>query len=101
MKTHAAVGDWVQIKQVVLTVGERAPQVPEDTKHTPLLLWVKGFAIHEAVVGEPISIKTVTGRELIGELVAIEPGYQYGFGKCVPELLAVDNQLRNLMRGEQ
>ncbi len=101
MKTHAAIGDWVQIKQVVLPVGERAPQVPEDTKNTPFLLWVKGFAQQEANIGETMHIQTVTGRALEGELVAVEPGYTYGFGNCVPELLAVDNQLRELMRGEQ
>ena len=37
----AKKGDWVQIENIVLPAGQRAPQVPEDTQKCDLKLWVK------------------------------------------------------------
>ncbi len=95
----ASIGDWVQIKQVVLTPEGRAPQAPEDTKKTPLLLWIKGFAETEAELGKEIRIKTITGRVVFGELVDINPKYTHDFGDFVPELLKIDLQLKDIMSG--
>ena len=39
----AKKGDWVRIHNIVLEVGERAPNIPEDTQEIPLELWDKGF----------------------------------------------------------
>lgn len=39
----AKKGDWVQIEEIVLPAGHRAPQVPEDTQKCDLKLWVKGI----------------------------------------------------------
>lgn len=93
----AKKGDWVQVKQIVLSPEGRAPHVPEDTKATPLILWVKGFAKSDGAMGEEISVETLTGREVKGELSAINPRYVHDFGDFVPEFLTIDVQLRSLM----
>lgn len=90
-------GDWVQVRQTVLTPEGRAPQAPEDTKATPLLLWVKGFAKSDGAMGDKMSVETITGREVTGELTAVNPRYVHDFGDFVPEFLAIDVQLRSLM----
>jgi hypothetical protein len=95
----AKKGDWVQIHQIVLNPEERAPQVPEDTKEVPLELWVKGFALHDANIGEAVEIKTVTGRKVVGELLALNPKYIHSFGEFVPELLKIDAQLKEILYG--
>ncbi|MDF2840860.1 MAG: ortA [Clostridia bacterium] len=95
----AKKGDWVQIHQIVLKPEERAPQVPDDTKQVPLELWVKGYALTEAKVGEQIEIETATGRTLKGELTVINPKYIHTFGEFVPELLTVDRQVKEILFG--
>lgn len=99
-KTRAETGDWVQVHNIVLKVGERAPQVPEDTKSVPLEMWVKGFATGPAVVGEEIEVRTLTGRLARGTLVCINPAYPHTFGRPVPELLPIGLELRRILRGE-
>ncbi|MFT9495320.1 2-amino-4-oxopentanoate thiolase subunit OrtA [Anaerosolibacter sp.] len=79
---------WVEIENQVLSVGERAPQVPEDTKQTPLMMWTKGFLIEaSAVVGDEVSVRTLSGRVAKGKLVAMNPRFEHDFGNPVPELL--------------
>ncbi|EFC90886.1 MULTISPECIES: 2-amino-4-oxopentanoate thiolase subunit OrtA [Dethiosulfovibrio] len=97
---QARKGDWVQVRQTVLTPEGRAPQVPDDTKKTPLLLWVKGFAQSDGKIGDDITVETMTGRKVTGELCAIDPRYVHDFGDFVPEFLKVDVQLKKLMKGE-
>ena len=95
----AKAGDWVQIRQTVLEPSERAPQVPEDTKQVPLLLWVKGYALHDGIKGQEVEIETVTGRLVKGELVEVNPRYTHDFGDFVPELLKIDRQLKEILYG--
>lgn len=95
----AKKGDWVQIHQIVLKPEERAPQVPEDTRQVPLQLWVKGYAMHDAETGQTVEIETVTGRRVTGSLLAVNPKYTHDFGDFVPELLAVDRQLKEILYG--
>ena len=57
----AKKGDWVQIENIVLPAGERAPSVPEDTQNCDLKLWVKGVARSDAKLGETVTVKTATG----------------------------------------
>jgi hypothetical protein len=95
----AKKGDWVQIHQIVLNPEERAPQVPDDTKLVPLELWVKGYALEEAALGEQIEIETTTGRKVTGELVAVNPKYTHTFGEFVPELLKIDQQVKEILFG--
>lgn len=90
--------DWVQIKTVILPAGQRAPQVPPETQAVPLVMFVKGFAKQDADLGETISVTTVIGRELEGELVAINPVYGHDYGAPVPELLPIGMELRKKLQ---
>lgn len=89
----AKQGDYVQIMDVILPAGERAPNVPPETAKVPYVLRQKGFLLNaQARVGERVRIRTVIGREVEGELVAINPPYQHTFGRPVPELLHVGEE---------
>ncbi|TCO79040.1 2-amino-4-oxopentanoate thiolase subunit OrtA [Marinisporobacter balticus] len=95
----AKKGDWVNIYNVVMEVGERAPQVPEDTKSVPLEMWVKGFIQNDACVGDQVEIKTITGRTVSGKLVEINPSYTHSFGNTVPEVFQIGLQLKEILFG--
>ncbi|QCX32759.1 2-amino-4-ketopentanoate thiolase [Caloramator sp. E03] len=98
--SDAKKGDWVQIHQIVLKPEERTGKLPEDTKKVPLELWVKGFLNHDANLYDEVEITTLTGRIVKGELVLINPRYEYGFGdEYVPELLKIGKQLRGILKG--
>ena len=92
-------GEWVRIHKIILTPEERAPQVPEDTKKTPLEMWVKGYLQKDAEMGSEVEIETVTGRKEVGTLIEVDPYYTHDFGKFVPELLAIDKQVRGILFG--
>ena len=94
-----AKGSWVRVEQVVMKPGERAPQVPEDTKAVPLMLWVKGTLLEEASIGDTVEIETAIGRRMSGKLVAENPPYIHGFGRPIPELLTLGNEFRALIEG--
>ena len=93
-------GSWVQIERKLLDVGDRAPQVPEETKKVPLKLWVKGYLQEDAEFGEIVKIKTSIGRILEGKLVAHNPRYEHNFGRLIPELLSVGEEFRELIQGD-
>lgn len=96
----AKKGDWVQVHSIVLTPAERAPQVPEDTKQVPLEMWVKGFLMADAQIGDEVEIETVTKRKTSGTLTQVQPTYTHSFGKFVPEILQIDQMLRMELEGE-
>lgn len=91
---NAKKGDWVQVRRTILPAGERAPQVPEDTAALPLEMWVKGFLLDDASEGEAATVETMSGRRVTGQMSAVAPGFAHGFGACVPELLAIQRQLK-------
>lgn len=82
-------GTWVEVEQVVLDPGERAPTLPEDTRQVPYVLRVSGFLREGAALGEPARIRTLIGRELSGTLATVNPSYSHSFGETVPELLDI------------
>ncbi|ABR48522.1 conserved hypothetical protein [Alkaliphilus metalliredigens QYMF] len=95
-------GTWVRIHDIVMEPSERAPQVPDDTKEVPLEMWIKGFLREEDVkVGDVVSVETITGRIVTGTLVEINPYYDHDFGRCVPELLKIGLQLKEILWGGQ
>ncbi len=90
-------GDWVEVRDVVMRPEERAPQVPDDTKKTPLILWVKGHALASANIGDIVEIETVTSRKVKGVLTAVNPSYTHTYGEYVPELAKVRDQVKQLL----
>lgn len=95
----AKKGDWVQIENIVLSAGHRAPQVPEDTQKCDLKMWVKGEALQDANEGELVKVKTTTGRIVEGYLVDIYPRYIHDYGEFQPELLQIERQLKEILFG--
>lgn len=95
----AKKGDWVRIHRIVLTPEQRAGQVPDDTKKVPLEMWVKGHLLEDAEIGEEVTVLTRTKREVSGKLLEVNPVYTHSFGKFVPELLAVSEQVWDALFG--
>lgn len=95
----AKKGDWVQVRVNVLAPGERAPQVPDDTKSVPLQLWTKGTALNDAEIGGEVEILTETGRRVTGVLTEAGPSFTHSFGSFLPEIIRVRAQLKELMQG--
>lgn len=91
--------DWIQIENVVLPAGNRAPQVPEDTQKCDLKIWVKGEALADAERGELVQVRTTTGRIAEGYPVEINPGYMHDYGEFQPELLKIERQLKEILFG--
>lgn len=91
-------GTWVEIHRIVLPAGERAPQVPEDTRQIPLEQRVKGFLAEPATPDGEAEIVTPAGRRMRGTLVAVNPGYSHGFGPPIAELLPIGAAVRALLR---
>lgn len=92
-------GQWVQIERTILEPGERAPQVPEDTQKVPLIMWVKGFLLESAEIGDQVKVETRTGRIESGKLLEANPVYDLNYGNFVPELLKINVQVREELFG--
>ena len=95
----AKKGDWVLTHRIVLTPEQRASQVPEDTHHVPLEMWVKGHLMADAEMGETVKVTTRTGRLVEGTLVEVNPRYTHDYGEFVPELLEVGDTVRGILFG--
>lgn len=99
MSDVAKKGDWVRVKNTILKVGERAPQVPDVTKQVPLEMWTNGFLQNDsAKVGDQVSITTLAERTLAGTLVEIMPTYNVNYGKPQPELLTIGPEIRAVLK---
>lgn len=91
-------GDWVRVHNIVLEVGERASNIPEDTQSVPLEMWDKGFLLDdEAKIGDKVKVETYIGRTVEGTLIEINPFWEHDFGKAVPELLYIGRQAREIL----
>ena len=95
----AKKGDWVLTHRIVLTPEQRAPQVPEDTHHVPLEMWVKGHLMADAEIGDRVQVTTRTGRLVEGTLLEVNPRYTHDYGEFVPELLEVGDTVRAILFG--
>ncbi|SHK22362.1 2-amino-4-oxopentanoate thiolase subunit OrtA [Paramaledivibacter caminithermalis] len=97
----AIKGSWVEIENVVLPADSRAPQVPKDTKKTPLKMWTRGVLINdEAEIGETVRVNTLSGRIAEGKLVDIKPRYAHDFGYPVIELIETGLALKEDIGGK-
>ncbi len=90
---------WVLLHRNILEPAERAPQVPEDTKKVPLEMWIKGYLNEDANIGDEVTVTTRTGRKEKGTLLEEEPYYKHDYGKFVPELLVISEQVREIVFG--
>ncbi len=94
-ETRAArTGDWIEVECVLLEPVDRSKNLPPETAEKPLKMWVKGFAEGTAAIGEPVTIETMTGRNVAGTLSAVNPGYFHTFGEPIPELTHIGKDLR-------
>ena len=98
MADGLAKGTWVEIHAVVLSAGERAPQVPEDTARVPLEMRAKGFLTEIGQIGAEAEVVTVAGRRLRGTIIAANPSYDHGFGSPLPELIGIGGEVRAILR---
>jgi hypothetical protein len=98
MAERIAPGTWVELHRVVLWPGERAPQIPEDTKAVALEMRVKGFLSEAAALGEEAEIITPAGRRVRGALTAVNPSYTHGFGQPIPALSSIGQEVRTILR---
>ena len=96
----AKKNDWVQIHIDVLKPEERAANIPEDTRHVPLEMWVKGHLTNDsAELGDTVTVRTKTGREVTGTLCAVNPSFKHNFGDYVPELDEIDETVKSMLFG--
>ncbi len=100
MTERAIKNTWVEVHDIVLEPGERAPMVPDDTQQLPLEMTMKGFLIHDAAVGEQVEITTPAGRRIAGTLTAINPAYDHAFGAPIPELSAIGGEVRAILEAK-
>ncbi|MCF6465419.1 2-amino-4-oxopentanoate thiolase subunit OrtA [Clostridium sp. Cult2] len=92
----ANMGDWVEIENILLEPGSRAPQVPSDTQKVPLVERRKGYLLNDsAELGNEVEIKTIIGRKVKGKLSDINPRHKYDYGNPIKELIDVGIELRN------
>jgi len=90
---------WVQIHKILLKPEERTANLPDDTKKVPLEMWVKGFLLADAMIGNIVKVKTRTGRIEEGTLIKANPAYLHNFGNFVPELLKIDDMVKHAVFG--
>ncbi|MDI9507132.1 MAG: 2-amino-4-oxopentanoate thiolase subunit OrtA [Bacillota bacterium] len=90
-------GAWVQIKKIILAPEERAENIPADSKNVPLIMWVKGFLLEDAALGDEVAIETITGRLEKGTLVSANPAYKHDYGDFVPELLEINKKAKGIV----
>jgi len=91
---RCSVGVWVEVQYVLLSAEDRASGIPEDTAAQPLRAWVKGFALGSAMIGDELSVETMSGRVVRGHLSEIEPGYTHTFGSPPAEIVGIGRDLR-------
>ena len=96
----AKKGEWVRIHNVVLKASDRTDRIPDDTRKCDLEMWTKGQLLDEtAEIGDVVTIKTATGREEKGTMIEVGSYYTHSYGKFVPEIIEIDNMLREEMFG--
>ena len=90
-------GTWVEIEEIVLTPEDRAKNIPEETRITPLKCWIRGNCLEDCDLGDEVEVETNIGRIVKGKVVEVEPGYYHTFGKYVSEMGNVGKQARQII----
>ena len=92
-------GSWVSITRTILTAQKRTASLPEDTSAVPFVMWVKGYLVEDAEIGQPAKVRTKTGRIEEGILEEVNPQYELNYGNLVPELLSIGDDARAILFG--
>jgi len=90
-------GLWVEVQQVVLSAGERAPNAPDDTARVDFVARIRGFLMADAPMGAEATVRTLAGRQVSGRLTAVNPRNPADFGNPVPELLRLGEEAREAL----
>jgi hypothetical protein len=88
---------WVEIGFVVLEPSERTGHLPEDTKAVPYYVRVKGFVDGEPQIGQKVTVETLLGRKIEGEVLRLDPEYGHDFGGPIQELIDAGREARALL----
>ena len=88
---------WVEVGFVVLEPSERTGHVPEDTREVPYYVRVRGFADGQPPLGDTVTVETLLGRRVEGEVLRIDPDYGHGFGQPIEELIEAGREARELL----
>ena len=92
-------GTWVELQQVVLEAGNRAPNVPDDTARVDFVARIRGFLLTDAAMGGEAIVRTLAGRQVSGRLTVVDPRNPADFGNPVPELLRLGEAARDALDG--
>ena len=92
-------GTWVELQQVVLEAGNRAPNVPDDTARVDFVARIRGFLLTDAPMGGEAIVRTLAGRQVKGRITALNPRNPADFGNPVPELLRLGEAARDALEG--
>lgn len=90
-------GTWVEIVKVVLPSEERSNAIPEETKRTPLMMWVRGNTLENSDLGEVVEIETISGRIVKGKVTQVEPAYTHSFGKYIGDISYIGKQAKEIL----
>jgi len=90
-------GAWVEITQVLLRAGGRAPNVPRDTAQADFVARIRGFLVAPARIGDEATVRTLLERSVTGRLSAENPRKPADFGDPVPELLRLGMEARRTL----
>ena len=89
---------WVQIEKTILKASERTGKLPEDTLRHDYVMRLDGFLISgKPETGNEVTVRTATGREVTGTIVAVNPEFGHGFGKPVEELMHIGPVHRKIL----
>lgn len=90
-------GTWVEVEEIVLLPEDRAANIPDETKKTPIKSWVRGNCLSDCELGNEVQVETNIGRIAKGKVVDIEPGYYHTYGNYVEEISKIGKQARELI----
>jgi len=90
-------GTWVEVEETVLIPVDRATNIPDETKRTPLKSWTRGKCLSDSELGMEVKVETNIGRITQGTIVEIEPGYYHTYGKYVEEISNIGKQAREII----
>lgn len=90
-------GTFVEIENIVLECDDRATSIPDDTKKTPLKMWVRGWVNSDCELGDKVEITTATNRKIEGIVVESEPGYSHNFGSHINDIDYISIQARKII----